>query len=160
LDHKNHDKVFFSTFAAVLGVLFAIFFVCIVAARWVTPAHEPDAAALARLEERIKPVGQPITDPAALLKVSAAKAPRAPLNGEQVTAKICAACHNAGVLGAPKTGDKAAWTARSKAAGGVSGLSASVIKGKNSMPPRGGDPDLTDAEIKAAVEQMLKQAGV
>ena len=158
--NKNHDKVFFSTFAVVVGVLFAIFFICIIAARLVTPAKEPDAAALARLEDRVKPVAQVITDQAALLKVSAPAAAHEPMTGEQVLAKVCSACHSAGLLGAPKIGDKAAWSARAGAAGGVKGLVASATKGKNSMPPRGGDPGLTDAELKATIELMLKQSGV
>jgi cytochrome c5 len=36
----------------------------------------------------------------------------------------------------------------------------SAAKGKNSMPPRGGDASLSDSELKAAIEQMLKQAGI
>ena len=61
------------------------------------------------------------------------------------------ACHAAGVAGAPKFGDKAAWAPR--LALGVDGLTASVIKGKNAMPPKGGS-SASDAEIKAAVEYM------
>ena len=160
MEHKNHDRVFFTTFGAVLGVLIAIATVCIIAARYVTPANEPDAQALARLEERIRPVATAITDPAALLKVSAPAAAHTPLPADQVFAKVCSACHGAGLLGAPKVGDKAAWSARMGAAGGVSGLAASAIKGKNSMPPRGGDPQLSDSEIKATIELMLKQTGI
>ncbi|MCV5950370.1 c-type cytochrome, partial [Escherichia coli] len=49
--------------------------------------------------------------------------------------QACAVCHAAGVAGAPKLGDKAAWGAR--LASGVDGLTASVIKGKGAMPPKG-----------------------
>ena len=45
-------------------------------------------------------------------------------------------------------------------AAGMSALLANSIKGKNQMPARGGDPSLSDAEVKAAVELMLKQTGV
>lgn len=159
LDHKNHDKVFFSTFGVVLAALGAIFFVCIIAARMLIPEQGPDPAALAKLEDRIRPIGTVVTDPAALVKV-AAKAARAPYTAEQVLVNACNACHTAGVLGAPKDGDKAAWAARASAAGGLEGLTASAIKGKNAMPARGGNPDLTDEEIKLAVELMLKQSGV
>ena len=65
-----------------------------------------------------------------------------------------------GVLGAPKEGDTAAWQARLSAAGGVDGLVASVINGKNAMPPRGGNHDLSDEEVKAGVQQMLKLSGL
>lgn len=159
MEHKNHDKVFFATFGMVLAVLGAIFFVCIIAARLIIPEKGPTPEALAALEARIKPIGTVVTDPAALVKV-AAKAARAPYTGEQVLANSCNACHAAGVLEAPKNGDKSAWAARAAAAGGLEGLTASAIKGKNAMPARGGNPDLTDDEIKSAVELMLKQSGV
>lgn len=159
MEHKDHDKVFFATFGAVLAALGAFFFVCIAAARLLVPDHGPDPEALAQLEERIRPVGLVVTDPAALVKVST-KPARAPYSGEEVLTKVCNTCHVAGVLGAPKEDDKAAWSARASAAGGLDGLTASAIKGKNSMPPRGGSPDLSDDEIKAAVGAMLKQSGV
>ena len=67
--------------------------------------------------------------------------------------QICAACHIAGVANAPKLGDKAAWAPR--LAGGVEGLTASVIAGKGVMPARGGAATATDAEIKGAVTYMV-----
>ncbi len=64
----------------------------------------------------------------------------------------CGACHDAGVAGAPKLGDKAAWAARVGA--GVDGLTASAIKGKAAMPPRGGSAG-SDDDIKAVVAYMV-----
>lgn len=158
MDHKNHDQAFFKSFSIVMGALFAIFFICIAVARLITPAPAMDAPALARLEERIKPIGEVVTDPAALeAKLAATKTTRAPYTGDQVVAKVCGGCHNTGMLGSPKIGDKAAWGARKSAAGGLEGLVAHAIAGKNQMPARGGDGDLSDAEIKAAVEYMLSK---
>lgn len=68
-------------------------------------------------------------------------------------AQACAACHDAGVAGAPKTGDKAAWQPR--LAAGVEGLTASAIKGKGAMPPKGGAATASDADIKAVVSYMV-----
>ena len=156
----NHDKAFVSTFATVLGALVAFTFAIITIAVFLTSGQKQDAAVTDKLvQERIAPIGTVITDPAALMKVSAPAA-HAPLSGEQVVAQVCSACHGAGMLGAPKIGDKAAWGGRLKAAGGIDGLLASAGKGKGSMPPRGGNPDLSDAELKAAIQQMLKQTGV
>jgi cytochrome c5 len=152
---KNHDKVFFSTFTLVLGSLFAIFFICVVAARWVTPSHQLDAAAIARVDERTRPAAQVITDSAALLKLAGPAVARAPLTGAEVVAKVCGACHTSGLLNAPKVGDKAAWSVRAGVAGGVAGLVASAIKGKNLMPASGGDPSLSEAEIKSAIEILI-----
>ena len=66
--------------------------------------------------------------------------------------QACAACHISGAAGAPKLGDKAAWAARLPA--GVDALTASVIKGKGAMPPKGGS-SASDAEIKTVVEYMV-----
>jgi cytochrome c5 len=55
--------------------------------------------------------------------------------------------------GAPKAGDKAAWAPR--IATGTAALINSVTNGKGAMPPKGGGADLTDAEIKAAVEHLV-----
>lgn len=66
--------------------------------------------------------------------------------------KACGTCHAAGVAGAPKLADKAAWAPR--LALGIDGLTASVIKGKGVMPPRGGS-QATDAEIKEIVVYMV-----
>ena len=74
--------------------------------------------------------------------------------GAAVYKQACTVCHAAGVAGAPKSGDKAAWGPRVDL--GVDALTASAIKGKGVMPPRGGS-SASDAEIRAAVEYMLAQ---
>jgi len=66
--------------------------------------------------------------------------------------QICQTCHAAGVAGAPKIGDKAAWAPR--LAQGIDGLTASAIKGKGAMPPKGGSTG-SDADIKAVVAYMV-----
>lgn len=65
--------------------------------------------------------------------------------------QACAVCHAAGVAGAPKLGDKAAWGPR--LGDGVDGMTAIAIKGKGAMPPKGGST-ASDAEIKAVVQYM------
>lgn len=158
MNPEQHDKAFIKTFLAVLGFLGA-FTVSIWAIAHTIGGHEPvEGETRARIEERIKPLGQVATDASQLVAMTApAAAARAPMSGEEVVTKVCSACHGAGVLGAPKIGDKAEWAKRKAA--GMSALMASSMKGKNQMPARGGDPSLTDDEIKAAVEHMLKQSG-
>jgi len=160
LDNGHHDRVFFKTFALVLGALFGIFILCIIAASIVAPVQEAPPELAVKLKENVAPVAKVVTDPAALVKVTEEKPARAPYTGEEVVAKVCNACHQAGVLGAPKEGDKAAWSARLASGGGVDGLVKSAISGKNSMPPRGGDSSLSDDEVKAAVQVLLKTAGL
>lgn len=157
MQQKDNDKGFFRSFGMVMGGLFGLFFVCIIAARTLTPTPVPDKAEIARLDQRTAPIGQVVTDPKALMALAASKPARAPYTGAEVVTKVCSACHQSGMLGAPKIGDKAEWSKREKAAGGVDGLVKIAIKGLNSMPPRGGDADLSDAEIKAAIEDMLSK---
>ena len=91
---------------------------------------------------------------ALLALILAAPAFAAP--GEDTYKKACMACHAAGVAGAPKTGDKAAWAARSKA--GKAALYNTAIKGKGAMPAKGGQAALSDADVKAAVDFMLSKS--
>ena len=92
--------------------------------------------------------------PAAVVAVVAAAAPAAAANAvPALYTQACAVCHAAGVANAPKPGDKAAWAPR--LTGGVDGLTASVIKGKGVMPPKGGAVTASDADIKAVVAYMV-----
>jgi cytochrome c oxidase subunit 2 len=77
-------------------------------------------------------------------------------NGKATYDKICGVCHAAGVAGAPKTGDKAAWAPRIST--GKDALYNSALKGKNAMPPKGGMTNLSDAEVKAAVDYLVQAA--
>ena len=132
------------------------------------PAMSPEAVA-----KRLKPVGELVVDasqraPAAEVAstsataASAAPAPGAKAapaakadsgKGKSVYDSTCTVCHAAGVAGAPKAGDKAAWAPRLKA--GITALYASSIKGKNAMPPKGGNVSLSDADVSAAVDYMV-----
>jgi cytochrome c5 len=95
------------------------------------------------------------TAPAAA-KVAATAPAAGNANGKKIYESTCVACHGAGVAGAPKAGDKAAWALRLKA--GTEALYASALNGKGAMPPRGGNKDLADAEVKAAVDYIASLA--
>lgn len=99
-----------------------------------------------------------VTAPAAEAAAPAVgAAPAAPAaNGKGVYDASCAACHGAGVAGAPKPGDKAAWAARIKA--GNDALYGNAINGKGAMPAKGGNASLSDADVKAAVDYMVSQS--
>ncbi|HUF82694.1 MAG TPA: c-type cytochrome [Burkholderiales bacterium] len=122
------------------------------------------------IAKRLKPVGDVAIDPnqpkpapgAPAVAVAAAPIPGAPPaaaapadagKGKSVYDSACMVCHAAGVAGAPKTGDKAAWAPRLKS--GMDTLYTSSIKGKNAMPPKGGNLSLADADVKAAVDYMV-----
>ena len=95
-----------------------------------------------------------VAAPVAAAVVAAAEPARADAGGAvpALYTQLCQTCHIAGVANAPKLGDKAAWAPR--LALGVDGLTASVIKGKGAMPPKGGS-SASDAEIKAVVAYMV-----
>lgn len=94
-------------------------------------------------------------EPAAATAVAAVSAADLAL-GEKIYGTTCLSCHGAGVLGAPKIGDKAAWASR--LAKGVDTLHANALKGLNMMPPKGGNAALKDEELKAAVDYMISKA--
>ncbi|HUP30406.1 MAG TPA: c-type cytochrome [Usitatibacter sp.] len=77
-------------------------------------------------------------------------------SGKSTYDSACVACHGAGVAGAPKFGDKAAWAPR--VAQGKATLHASALKGKGAMPPKGGQAQLPDEAVKAAVDYMVAAA--
>ena len=78
--------------------------------------------------------------------------------GETIYRGLCQTCHAAGLANAPKPDDTAAWQER--AAKGLDAMVAIAIQGQGGMPPRGGNPALTDEEIRRVIEFMLAQAGV
>jgi len=79
-------------------------------------------------------------------------------SGEQIVRTICFKCHQEGVGGAPRIGDRAAWIPRAK--NGFDVLIRSAINGHGNMPARGGVANLTDGEIRAAISYMLNPVPV
>jgi cytochrome c5 len=65
----------------------------------------------------------------------------------------CGVCHAAGVAGAPKLGDKAAWEPR--IATGMDAMLAIAVSGKGAMPPKGTCMDCSDDDLKAAIQYMI-----
>jgi cytochrome c5 len=83
-------------------------------------------------------------------------APRPGRSGAQVVQAYCALCHAPGFDGAPRIGDRAAWLPRTVL--GIDPLVRGAVRGHNAMPPRGGQPSLTDAELRGAVIYMISSA--
>ena len=113
--------------------------------------------------ERIKPVGQ--------VNVASAETEREPVkiavaasppgrDGQQVYQATCVVCHDAGIAGAPKLGDKGQWAKR--IAKGLDTLYASAVNGvqgsAGAMPAKGGNPALSNAEVKAAVDYIVARS--
>lgn len=112
-----------------------------------TPAPAASMAA-EDVDARIQPVAR-----FDLKDASAAASDGKPRAGSEIYQAVCGACHGTGAAGAPKAGDKGAWGPR--IAAGKDALYKNAIGGKGAMPPRGGAADLSDAEVKAAVDHIL-----
>ncbi len=161
---EQTDKVFIKNFSKVIaGLILVTFVFTFIANSFKTPVDDSQKAArIQRIEKRIKPVAAAYTDTKAVAAAEQASpsegnASAAPFDGstdgEVIFKNVCSACHATGALGAPKPGSPE-MAKRSKK--GLDALFQSATNGLNQMPPRGGRPDLTDAQIKAAIEFMTK----
>ena len=98
--------------------------------------------------------------PAAAVPAASAAAPagksatQSVADGKKVYESTCIACHGLGVANAPRFGDKKAWAEHLMH--GTEHLYENAVKGKGAMPPKGGNLTLSDADVKAAVDYMLK----
>jgi cytochrome c5 len=165
----EHDRKFFDTFMLILGVLAGVTIALMVLAGAISDRtskqfHEQDPLRQQQTLARIAPVARvavagqdnsALAPPAAAATVAAVDLP-----GEQVYQQVCTACHGAGVAGAPKTGDKAAWAPR--IAQGAETLHKHAIEGYQGkagyMPPKGGRTDLSDQSVMNAVDYLMSQA--
>lgn len=110
----------------------------------------PPAATVAKVEENIKPVAE--------VSVAAADAgPHVDKSGEEVVKAVCSGCHGGGLMGSPKIGDKAAWAPR--IAQGYDTLVKNALNGIRSMPAKGGNTALSDAEVTNAMVHMANLGG-
>lgn len=82
---------------------------------------------------------------------------KAPMSGEQVYKAVCVTCHGHGVAGAPKAGNRQAWSPL--IAEGYEDLVGSALTGVRMMPPKGGAPELYDVEVARAVVYMVGLSG-
>ena len=115
-----------------------------------TPAVVAPVAAVTQVDENIKPV--------ASVELAVADAgPHVDKSGADVVKAVCSMCHAAGLMNAPKIGDKDAWKPR--IAQGYDTLISHAINGIRSMPARGGNSALTDVEIAGAIAEMANASG-
>ena len=167
---SKHDDHFFNVFSVVIGLLVAITIGIFVVARFTGYANQgqyagQDAHGQAQTAARIAAVGQVAIagqDNTALAiqpddPSKAVAAQPLPADGAATYAAVCSACHGAGIAGAPKAGDKAAWAPR--IAQGKATLYTHALEGfqggKGMMPARGGRADLTDDLVKQAVDHLI-----
>ncbi len=161
---ESSDSQFFNSFSLVLGILIFFAIVLFAVARSVGESTQQEHVLLDPLhvkdvEQNIAPFSHEAIagrDNSALTALSAPKADAVaadvPTTGEQAFTKVCSACHSAGVNGAPKMGDHAAWGPR--LAQGKELLYQHAIAGKGNMPAKGGTT-WPDATIRMTVDYMV-----
>jgi len=124
-----------------------------VLALWAATAQATTDEAIA---ERLKPVGEVCVmgEECKGVEAVAASAGGGARTADDIITKHCSACHTAGILGAPKIGDTAAWKERADHQGGLDGILAKAISGINAMPPKGTCADCSDDELMEAIKKM------
>jgi cytochrome c5 len=168
---SKQDSHFFNVFSVVIGLL-VVFTLCVfffaraVGARTQVPALATDPLNVKAVDERIaQPVRVAVAgqDNSALKIEAVGPAAGAgpvlakPTDGKGVFEAACTACHTAGIAGAPKVGDKAAWAPR--VAQGKATLYKHAVEGFTGkagiMPAKGGRTDISDELVHAGVDYML-----
>lgn len=171
---SKQDTHFFNVFSLVIGLLMVVALGLFAFAR-VVASHTQDQERLVdtryvtSVTERIKPFSQVAIagqDNSALaIKANSATAQAAsavamPTSGTDLFTQACAACHGAGIAGAPKAGDAAAWAPR--IAKGKNVLYQHALQGFQGtagvMPPKGGRVDAPDDLVRAAVDHMIEMS--
>ncbi len=168
----SRDQKFFDMYSLVIGVLAAFALAILVLAMKMSDltqgVYTRDVAEYqAQVAERIRPVGQVYLpgeeQQAAAPTIETAVEPEpvaTALSGPQVYNSACLACHGAGIGGAPRLGDAAAWSAR--IAQGADVLNDHAINGYTGsagyMPAKGGRVDLSDQEVSDAVAYMVEES--
>ncbi len=151
---KTDKKFMFLLCVLVVGIV-GLSVVVFIAANLVGDQdYGKSEAQIALAKERLAPIGQVNVAGAAVAADNLVSVQAAPRSGVEVYNSICMACHDAGIAGAPKRGDKAAWAARLSQ--GKEVLYQHALNGKGAMPAKGGNPALSDAEVKAAVDYLIK----
>ncbi len=158
-----NDNQFATTLMAIMGVLIALTVVIMIIANvLISDAdYSEDSLVQGSIEDRIKPVGTlAIAGETPETSTGDASDPNVAANDAGASKSAadlyigCAACHDSGVLNAPKLGDKAGWSAR--IGKGVDALYANAINGIGGMPAKGGRADYSDDDIKKVVDYMLE----
>ncbi|PPT75573.1 cytochrome c5 family protein [Xanthomonas arboricola pv. populi] len=167
---RNYDLEFLKKFSMVIGLLVVITLGLIALAAYLQRAipDEISPTAAKRVQQRIAPAGavyagttgasaQAAAQAAALAKAASQSAYGGSTDGKTIFDNLCTACHTTGVGKAP-TLDHAHWDAR--IAQGKDTLYKHAIEGYTGpdggiMPPKGGNPALTEEQVRATVDWML-----
>ena len=169
---SKQDTHFFNTFSLVIGLLVVVALGIFALARSVASETQEkqmlvESHYLKGVSERVQPFARVAVagQDNSALKIEAttpagSAAPALPKNGDELYEQACKACHGAGIGGAPKAGDKAAWGPR--IAQGKDTLYDHALHGftgkAGMMPAKGGRVDVSDDLVKQAVDHIVGMA--
>lgn len=171
---SKQDTHFFNVFSLVIGILVVVAILLFALARAVAGHTQVEQVFVERdyikaVEQRIQPLAKVAVagqDNSALAIVEnkgdaqGGSAAALPANGDEAYQQVCAACHGAGIAGAPKAGDAAAWAPR--VAKGKETLYKHAVEGFQGqagfMPAKGGRADLSDDLVHQAVDHILEMS--
>jgi cytochrome c5 len=166
------DRIFLKHFAMLIGFLVVVAILLMFLGAHIYAEHPPEQSpkAAEAVAARVAPVGAVYAGDTGRAAMQAAqeqaKAAAASqvayggtTDGKEIFGQLCHTCHETGAGGAPKISDKAAWSAR--VAEGLDTLVKHAIEGytgkSGMMPAKGGNPALTDEQVKATVTWMVDQ---
>lgn len=156
--HNEHESLI-RTPKQLVGAVVGFFAVTIIGiillVQYVTTTKLTGAGSNSQAPEEVAARIAPVANEGYTLKD--ASGPKVLQSGEAVYTATCAACHGAGVAGAPKFGDSGAWSAR--IAQGYDTVLKHALEGLRAMPAKGGNPDLDDVEVARAVVYMANHGG-
>lgn len=168
------DRTFMRHFTLMIVALAVVALLLIALASWIYGSAEDysDPLQSPTTSSRIEPAGAVYAGDTGRAAMAAAKAEAAKkaasqvayggtTDGKEIYDHLCHSCHTAGVAGAPKLGNKADWAPR--IAQGIDTLIKHAIDGYtgpdgNVMPPKGGNPALTDEQVANTVKWIVAQA--
>lgn len=169
--YSQSDRSFMRRFAIMIALLAlcSLLLLLVASLTYHYGVNNPGPEKSAAATSRIAPAGAVFagdTGRAALAEAAAAEAPAeaaygGTTDGKEVFDHLCASCHGTGIAGAPKVGDTADWAPR--IAAGIDTLVHHAIEGYTGpdgfyMPPRGGNPALTDEQVENAVHWIVDQS--
>ncbi len=156
--HNEHESAIKTPKQLIVAIIasFVVPIICIVLlVIYVTSDKLTGAGSQSQSPEAIATRIRPVAEEG--FKLVDANAPKTLQSGQAVYDATCTACHGSGAAGAPKFGDKDAWTARIGT--GYETLVKNAINGIRGMPAKGGNTDLDDIEVARAVAYLANAAG-
>jgi cytochrome c5 len=160
MQSENSGKFILGTAVIVVILIVIVNLILNNMTAYIDSAAMPPKMDEASINERLKPVGTEIIGEEPVVAAAADNGEAVPVAdaedgaiGQQIVTQACAACHASGLMDSPRIGNARDWAPRLEQ--GMDTLYANAINGINMMPARGGNPKLTDEEVKAAVDYML-----